>query len=85
MYSNGYIGRVPNRRDVMHHYDMNLVFIDQLLWHLKWTEILITHEKYILPSNVTFGKKLFDPDNDGLYDAYVVSGLQTHYNTIQWR
>ena len=72
MYSNGYIGRVPNRRDVMHHYDMNLVFIDQLLWHLKWTgDLDYAREIYpALQRHFTWEKKLFDPDNDGLYDAY---------------
>ena len=35
MYSNGYICRVPNRSDVMHHYDMKSGFIlISLLWHL---------------------------------------------------
>ena len=55
MYSNGYIGRVPNRRDVMHHYDMNLVFIDQLLWHLKWNGYLSDARDFYpaLQSNVT--------------------------------
>jgi hypothetical protein len=33
MYSNGYICRNPNRNDQMHHYDMNLNYVDELLWH----------------------------------------------------
>ena len=37
MYSNGYICRNPNRNNQMHHYDMNLCYIDELLWHLCWT------------------------------------------------
>ena len=36
-YSNGYICRNPRRNDQMHHYDMNLCYIDELLWHLNWT------------------------------------------------
>ena len=56
----------------MHHYDMNLVFIDQLLWHLKWTgDLDYAREIYpALQRHFTWEKKLFDPDNDGLYDAY---------------
>src|SRR5690606_17527365 len=37
MYSNGYICRNPENNSQMHHYNMNLVFIDALLWHLNWT------------------------------------------------
>ena len=36
MYSNGYICRNPNRNDQMHHYDMNLNYIDELLWHFEY-------------------------------------------------
>ena len=36
MYSNGYICRNPNRNDQMHHYDMNLNYIDELLWHFQY-------------------------------------------------
>lgn len=36
-YSNGYICRNPRRNDQMHHYDMNLCYIDELLWHFNWT------------------------------------------------
>ena len=37
MYSNGYITRNPNQKKIMHHYDMNLCYIDELLWHFNWT------------------------------------------------
>ena len=36
MYSNGYICRRPHRRE-MSHYDMNLVYIDALLRHIRAT------------------------------------------------
>ena len=36
-YSNGYICRNPRRNNQMHHYDMNLCYIDELLWHFNWT------------------------------------------------
>ncbi len=72
MYSNGYICRSPNRTDVMHHYDMNLVFIDELLWHLNWTGDIDYARKIfpVLQRHLTWEKNTYDPDNDGLYDAY---------------
>lgn len=72
MYSNGYICRFPNRTDIMHHYDMNVVFIDELLWHLKWTGDM-EYIKQVFPTiqrHLVWEKNTFDPDNDGLYDAY---------------
>ena len=75
MYSNGYIGRNPNRpnrTNSMHHYDMNLVFFDILLWHLNWTGDL-DYARKIFPyikRHLAWEKQLFDPDNDGLYDSY---------------
>jgi len=74
MYSTGYICRIPNRNDVMHHYDMNLVYIDQLLWHLNWTGDL-EYAKKVFPTierSLAWEKNTFDPDNDGLYDACAV-------------
>ncbi|WP_343675166.1 DUF4450 domain-containing protein [Chitinophaga sp.] len=72
MYSNGYIARNPNRPDQMHHYDMNLVYIDELLWHLQWTGDLAYAKKIwpVLTQHLAWEKRNFDPDNDGLYDAY---------------
>lgn len=72
MFSNGYICRYPNRNDVMHYYDMNLVFIDELLWHLNWTGDL-SYAKKIFPMlkrHLQWEKTVYDPDNDFLYDAY---------------
>ncbi|OMP76127.1 DUF4450 domain-containing protein [[Flexibacter] sp. ATCC 35208] len=72
MYSNGYIARNPNRPDQMHHYDMNLVYIDELLWHLQWTGDLAYAKKIwpVITRHLAWEKRNFDPDNDGLYDAY---------------
>jgi len=71
MYSTGYICRLPNNKDLMHHYDMNLVFIDELLWHLNWTGDMDYARKVfpVLQRHLTWEKNTFDPDNDGLYDA----------------
>ncbi|TDO99208.1 DUF4450 domain-containing protein [Flavobacterium sp. 245] len=72
MFSSGYISRNPNKKTVAHHYDMNLVFIDQMLRHFKWTGD-ITFLKEMWPTierHLNWEKRNFDPDNDGLYDAY---------------
>src|SRR5690606_11910979 len=37
LFSSGYISRNPDNNTKAHHYDMNLVFIDQLLGHFRWT------------------------------------------------
>lgn len=72
MYSNGYICRNPHRNDQMHHYDMNLCYIDELLWHLNWTGDLEYARKMwsVLERHLAWEKRNFDPDDDGLYDAY---------------
>ena len=72
MYSNGYICRLPGRTDQMSHYDMNLNYIDELMWHFcydadpeflryMWPYIVLHHQ---------WEKRNFDWDNDHLYDAY---------------
>jgi len=72
MFSNGYICRNPNGDIRPHHYDMNLVFIDQLLTHLQYTGDL-SYVKKIWPAlqlHLQWEKRNFDADGDGLYDAY---------------
>lgn len=49
MYSNGYICRNPFRNNEMHHYDMNLCYIDELLWHFCWTGDLNPHCRVSAP------------------------------------
>lgn len=72
MYSNGYITRNPNETNKMHHYDMNLVYIDELLWHFNWTGDIDYIRKMwpVLKRHLAWEKRNFDPDDDGLYDAY---------------
>lgn len=72
MYSDGYICRNPERNDQMHHYDMNLCYIDELIRHLKWTGDLDYAKKMwkTLTAHLEWEKRNFDPDDDGLYDAY---------------
>ncbi|MDD4992515.1 MAG: DUF4450 domain-containing protein [Paludibacter sp.] len=97
MYSNGYICRNPHENNKMHHYDMNLCYIDELLWHLNWTGDLAYAQKIwpVIASDLAWEKRNFDPDNDGLYDAYCCiwasdglyynSGAVTHSSAYNYR
>ena len=72
VFSSGYISRHPNRNNVPHHYDMNLVFFDQMLSHFNWTGDL-DFAKEMWPAikrHLAWEKRNFDMDGDGLYDAY---------------
>ncbi|WP_300851642.1 DUF4450 domain-containing protein [uncultured Bacteroides sp.] len=96
-YSNGYICRNPRRNDQMHHYDMNLCYIDELLWHLNWTGDLDYARSMwpLLTRHLAWEKLNYDPDNDGLYDAYACiwasdalyynSGAVTHSSAYNYR
>jgi hypothetical protein len=55
-----------------HHYDMNLVFIDQLLDHFYWTGDTAFVRKMwpVIQRHLAWEKRNFDSDGDGLYDAY---------------
>jgi hypothetical protein len=72
LFSEGYITRNPNGYTGAHHYDMNLVFIDQLLNHFNYTGDTAYVKKMwpLLKRHLAWEKKNFDADGDGLYDAY---------------
>ncbi|WP_207510636.1 DUF4450 domain-containing protein [Longitalea luteola] len=72
MFSSGYICRNPNGDLRPHHYDMNLVFVDQLLTHFYYTgdSAYIKEQWPLLKRHLAWEKRNFDADNDGLYDAY---------------
>lgn len=72
LFTSGYICRNPNGKIQPHHYDMNLVFIDALLRHLRWTgDLEYAKEMWpVLERHLNWEKRNFDGDNDGLYDAY---------------
>src|SRR6478735_5769880 len=72
IFSSGYISRNPGGDLRPHHYDMNLVYIDELLWHFKWTgDIEFVKEMWpVIKRHLAWEKRNFDPDNNGLYDAY---------------
>ena len=72
MYSNGYICRNPERNDQMHHYDMNLNYMDELLWHFQF-DADRDYMRRLWPTikaHLAWEKRNFDPDGDHLYDAY---------------
>jgi hypothetical protein len=97
LFSNGYISRNPGGDLRPHHYDMNLVFIDELLWHFKWTgDIAFIKEMWpLIKRHLAWEKRNFDPDNDGLYDAYAAiwasdalqysGGSVTHSSAYNYR
>lgn len=98
MFSSGYISRDPEGKSLRpHHYDMNLVFIDQLLWHFNWTgDLKYVRELWpMLQRHLAWEKRTFDPDNSGLYDAYAViwasdalqysGGSVTHSSAYNYR
>lgn len=72
VYSAGYIARYPNGKKSLNHYDMNLVFIDQLLTHFDYTGDTAYVRKMwpLIKLHLAWEKRNFDVDNDGLYDAY---------------
>ena len=72
MYSTGYICRNPNRNDQMHHYDMNLNYIDELLWHFEYDADMDYMKQMweVLERHLAWEKRNFDPDGDHLYDSY---------------
>ena len=72
LYTNGYISRNPSAKKVAHHYDMNMVFIDEMLRHFLWTgdKTYIQEAWPIIERHLAWEKRNFDADKDGLYDAY---------------
>jgi hypothetical protein len=72
LFSDGYICRNPGGDFRAHHYDMNLVFIDQLLNHFQWTgdTALVRQLFPLIKRHLAWEKRNFDTDGDGLYDAY---------------
>ena len=97
MYSDGYICRNPERNNQFHHYDMNLVYIDELLWHFQFDADTAYMRKMwpIIKRHLAWEKKTWDPDGDGLYDAYCCiwasdalqynSGAVTHSSAYNYR
>jgi hypothetical protein len=72
VFSSGYISRNPGGDKRPHHYDMNLVFIDQLLNHFLWTgdTAYVKTMWPLLKRHLAWEDRNFDADGDHLYDAY---------------
>jgi hypothetical protein len=72
LFSDGYICRYPYDTSHANHYDMNLVFIDELLDHFNWTGDTGYVKKMwpLIKRHLAWEKRNFDSDGDGLYDAY---------------
>lgn len=97
MYSNGYICRNPEKNNQFHHYDMNLIYIDELLWHFSFDADTAYMRKMwpVIKSHLQWEKQAWDPDGDGLYDAYCCiwasdalqynSGAVTHSSAYNYR
>ena len=97
MYSNGYICRTPNKNNQMHHYDMNLNYIDALLWHFSYDANPQQLREFwpTIKLHLEWEKRNFDPDGDHLYDAYCCiwasdalyynSGAVTHSSAYNYR
>src|SRR5437764_6345204 len=72
MISCCYIIRNPGKNKIAHHYDMNLVFVDELLNQFNYTgDLQYVKEMWpLLVRHLAWEKRNFDADGDGLYDAY---------------
>jgi hypothetical protein len=97
LFSSGYISRNPGGDKRPHHYDMNLVYIDALLWHIRWTgdTSFIKDIWPVIKRHLAWEKRNFDSDDDGLYDAYAAiwasdalqysGGSVTHSSAYNYR
>jgi hypothetical protein len=96
-FSAGYISRNPGGDLRAHHYDMNLVFFDQMFDHFLWTgDTAWLKEMWpVIDLHLAWEKRNFDADGDGLYDAYAAiwasdalqysGGAVTHSSAYMYR
>lgn len=70
VFSSGYISRNPNDNSKPHHYDMNLVFFDQIFSHFNYTGDVEFLKKMwpTMVRHMDWEKRNFKRNN--LYDAY---------------
>ena len=64
----------------MHHYDMNLCYIDELLWHFNWTGDLDYARRMwpLLTLHLAWEKRNFDLITTAFTMPMPVSGQVTH-------
>lgn len=97
MYSNGYICKLPNDDRKMSHYDMNLNYIDELMWHFQYDADTVMMREFwpAIQLHLAWEKRNWDPDGDHLYDGYCCiwasdalyynSGAVTHASAYNYR
>ncbi|WP_312765573.1 DUF4450 domain-containing protein [Epilithonimonas sp.] len=95
VFSSGYISRNPNDNTKSHHYDMNLVFFDQMFSHFNYTGDKEFLKKMwpTMVSHMDWEKRNFKRGN--LYDAYAAiwasdalqysGGKVTHTSAYNYR
>ncbi|MEC3875447.1 DUF4450 domain-containing protein [Chryseobacterium salviniae] len=95
VFSSGYISRNPNDNSKPHHYDMNLVFFDQLFSHFNYTGDVEFLKKMwpTMVRHMDWEKRNFKRGN--LYDAYAAiwasdalqysGGKVTHTSAYNYR
>ncbi|KMQ68574.1 glycogen debranching protein [Chryseobacterium sp. FH2] len=95
VFSSGYISRNPNDNSKPHHYDMNLVFFDQMFSHFNYTEDKEFLRKMwpTMVRHMDWEKRNFKRDD--LYDAYAAiwasdalqysGGKVTHTSAYNYR
>ena len=71
LYSRGYIPVHPTKDD-RGPYDMQQVYIDQLMWHFLWTgDLEFAREMWpVIVDHLDWERRCFDPDGDGLYENF---------------
>lgn len=72
IYNAGYITRYPKGKIRVNHYDMNLVYIDEMLRNFQWTgdTAFLRSCWPVLVRHLAWEKRNFDQDGNHLYDAY---------------
>jgi hypothetical protein len=73
MFTSGYINRDPNGERLRpHHYDMNLVYFDELLRHFAWTgdTAFVRTTWPVIKRHLEWEIRNFDADKNNLFDAY---------------
>lgn len=95
LFSSGYISRNPNDNTKPHHYDMNLVFFDQLFSHFNYTGDVEFLKKMwpTMVRHINWEKRNFKRGD--LYDAYAAiwasdalqysGGKVTHTSAYNYR
>ncbi|MFH1924082.1 MAG: DUF4450 domain-containing protein [Planctomycetota bacterium] len=71
VYTRGYIPVFPEK-DARGSYDMQQVYVDQLLWHFLWTgDLEFVREMWpVVVDHLAWEKRCFDADGDGLYENF---------------